>query len=246
MYLTQPLRRALQQYPDRIVVRYLGRQRSCREFGERVARLAGALQRLGLRPGDRVSMLGLNSDIYLEYQMGVLWAGGVLNPCNIRWAPAEVIYSLDDCATTILLVDEAFRPLAAALKAGAKTLREVIYCGDGAVPEGMHGYEALLAASAAVPDAQRGDDDLAGIFYTGGTTGFPKGVMLSHANLYCQALTLVAEGTVREGGTYLHAAPMFFRPLMRTCRLVGAPLNPATDAEDKTACSRASTPGRWR
>jgi acyl-CoA synthetase (AMP-forming)/AMP-acid ligase II len=66
-------------------VRYGGRQRTFRELVDRVARLAGALQALGMEPGGRVAMLSLNSDRYLEYQMAVPWGGGVLNPCNTRW-----------------------------------------------------------------------------------------------------------------------------------------------------------------
>ncbi|MGI9133897.1 MAG: long-chain-fatty-acid--CoA ligase [Rhodoferax sp.] len=209
MYLTQALHRAVQQFPDRAAVRFLGKQRSYREFAERVARLAGALQQLGMRPGDRVGMLGLNSDLYLEYQMGVVWGGGALNPCNIRWSPAEIAYSLDDCDTQILLVDAMFAPMVEKLRASSKVLREVIYCGDGATPAAMHSYEALLEASAPVPDAGRNGNDLAGVFYTGGTTGHPKGVMLSHANLYFMAMVLVFEGATYEGATYLHAAPMF-------------------------------------
>ncbi|MCY1401915.1 Long-chain-fatty-acid--CoA ligase [compost metagenome] len=73
----------------------------------------------------------------------------------------------------------------------------------------MHGYEALLAGVAPVADAARRGDDLLGIFYTGGTTGFPKGVMLSHANLCSAGLALHSEGLSAPGGTYLHAAPMF-------------------------------------
>lgn len=209
MYLTQTLHRAVQQHPDRIAVRFGDRKQTFREFAERVARLAGTLQALGMRSGDRVAMLSRNSDLYLEYLMGVPWGGGVLNPCNTRWSAAEILYSLDDSGSTILLVDETFRPLAEQLRSDASTLREVIYCGNGDVPAGMHGYEALLAAADPVLDAGRRGDDLVGIFYTGGTTGFPKGVMLSHTNICSSGMAMLAGGLATPDGTYLHAAPMF-------------------------------------
>ena len=209
MYLTQALHRAVQQHPERTAVRFGERSRTFREFADRVARLAGALQSLGIKAGDRVAMLSLNSDRYLEYQMAVPWAGGVLNPCNTRWSAAEIVYSLDDSGSTLLLVDENFRPMIEGLRRDAKSLREVIYCGDAQAPAGTHDYEALIAASAPVPDAVRRGDDLAGIFYTGGTTGFPKGVMLSHTNLCSSGLAMRADGLATPNGTYLHAAPMF-------------------------------------
>ncbi|SCK16722.1 long-chain acyl-CoA synthetase [Variovorax sp. HW608] len=209
MYLTQALHRAVQQKPDRIAVRFGSRSRSFREFAERVARLAGALQKLGMKEGDRVAMLALNSDRYLEYQMAVPWGGGVLNPCNIRWSGPEILYSLNDSGSTILLVDDTFRPLVEAIRKDAATLRELIYCGERETPAGMLNYEALLDTAQPVPDAARRGDDLAGIFYTGGTTGFPKGVMLSHTNLCSSGLALHSEGLASDGGSYLHAAPMF-------------------------------------
>ena len=209
MYMTQALHRAVQQNPDKVAVRFAGRTRTFRDHAERVARLASALQQLGMRTGDRVAMLSLNSERYLEYQMAVPWGGGVLNPCNIRWSAAEILYSLEDSGSSILLVDETFRPMVDGMRGQCRSLREVIYCGDGPTPAGMHSYEGLLDAAAPVPDAGRCDEDLAGIFYTGGTTGFPKGVMLSHTNLCSSGLALHAEHLAPPGGCYLHAAPMF-------------------------------------
>ncbi len=209
MYLTQPLHRSVQQHPDRIAVRWGEKSRSFGEFAERVARFAAALQQLGVQPGDRVAMLSLNSERYLEYQMAVPWAGAVLNPCNIRWSPAEILYSLEDSGSVVLLVDDTFKGMVQQFRRESTTLREFIHCGDGKPPEGMHSYEALVAQNKPVPDALRRGDDLAGIFYTGGTTGFPKGVMLSHTNLCISGLAARAEGLARPGGTYLHAAPMF-------------------------------------
>ena len=209
MYMTQALHRAVQQRPDQIAVRFGDRARTFREFADRVARLAGALQGLGLRPGGRVAMLALNSDRYLEYQMAVPWAGGVLNPCNIRWSAAEIAYSLDDSETAILLVDDALLTLVNSIRESSACLRQFVYCGEGEAPAGMHDYETLIAGTAPVADAVRRGEDLAGIFYTGGTTGFPKGVMLSHDNLVSSALGIASDGMGPPGSVYLHAAPMF-------------------------------------
>ena len=209
MYLTQGLHRALQQHPDRTAVMFGAVRRSFTELADRVARYAGALQALGMAPGDRVAMLAMNSDRYLEYQLGVPWGGGVLNPCNVRWSVAEIVYSLVDSGSTLLVVDRHFAGQVEAIRQGTPSIREVIYADDGPVPPGLHDYEALLAAQAPIADVRRNGDDLLGIFYTGGTTGFPKGVMLSHANLFASGMSLLGEGISPRGGVYMHAAPMF-------------------------------------
>lgn len=209
MYLTQNLRRSVQQTPDAVATVYQGRRRTFAQLGDRVARLAGALRELGLKPGDRVGMVALNSDWYLEYYLGVYWAGGVVNPINTRWSAAEIAYSLTDCQTRLLLVDDAFAGMVDDLRGRSPELATVIHVGNGAAPAGMHSYEALVAAAAPAEDALRGGEDLAGVFYTGGTTGSPKGAMLSHRNIFTNSVAMVAEGAIRPGCVGLHAAPMF-------------------------------------
>lgn len=118
--------------------------------------------------------------------------GGVLNPVNIRWEAVEIAYSLNDSGTVCLLIDDVFVGTADVLRQQCPALRWLVYCGEGSVPDGMVGYEDLISRHRPVPDARRSGDDLAGLFYTGGTTGFPKGVMLSHRNMVTSTLGLLA------------------------------------------------------
>ena len=137
--------------------------------------------------GDRVAMLALNSDRYLEYYFAIPWAGAVVVPMNIRWSPAENAYSLNDSGARVMIVDDAFIALVPKILAEA-TVDTLIYAGDGETPEGMLSYEALIAENAPAEDAGRAGEDLAGIFYTGGTTGYPKGVMLPHRGLWSSSV----------------------------------------------------------
>lgn len=241
MYLTQPLHKASRERPEAIAVVCGARRRSFAGLTDRVARLAGALQQLGMRSGDRVGMMSLNSDRYVEYLYGVWWAGGVINPINIRWSAREVAYSLDDCDTKILLVDDSFVATAQSLRQVSVSLQTLVYVGDGEVPQGMLGFEALLASAGPVEDSMRMNADLAAVMYTGGTTGLPKGVMLTHTNIYVNALSAVAAVTRPPKSVGVQAAPMFhiggmgltIQLMLRLCKQVILP------TFDETAVLRA-------
>jgi acyl-CoA synthetase (AMP-forming)/AMP-acid ligase II len=210
MPMTMALHRAVQQYPDRTATIFGDRVRTYGESCQRIARLAGALRSLGVGDGDRIGILALNSDRYHEYLLAVPWAGAVVVPLNIRWSPVEVAYALRESGTRVLLVDDAFAPMVAALRAEWDGLTDLVFCGDGERPEDFLDYEQLVSESEPIEDTRRRDDDLFGLFYTGGTTGFPKGVMLSHRNVLSattNSITTVDFAT--RGGRLLHAAPMF-------------------------------------
>ncbi|OBB75889.1 long-chain fatty acid--CoA ligase [Mycobacterium sp. 852014-52144_SCH5372336] len=210
MHITQGLHRAAQARPHQIATVFGDRARTFCEQHDRVARLAAGLRALGITDGDRVAILALNSDRYSEYLLAVPWAGAAVNPVNIRWNPNEMAYALDDSGTRCLFVDDTFAETADWLQQNCPDLTTLVYCGDGSTPAGFVSHEDLITEHAPTPDARRSADDLAGLFYTGGTTGFPKGVMLSQRNMMTSALGTVATGQLLgEGSVLLHAAPMF-------------------------------------
>jgi acyl-CoA synthetase (AMP-forming)/AMP-acid ligase II len=174
-----------------------------------VSRLAGGLRGLGVETDDRVAILSLNSDKYLQVMLAVPWADAVVVPVNIRWSVKEIAYSLVDSGASVLFIDDAFLPMLPALREQCPALGEVVYCGERETPAGTVSLDELTTGSEPVADALRGGDELAGIFYTGGTTGFPKGVMLSHRSLLVSAYGSIASGAPAVGGAVLAAAPLF-------------------------------------
>lgn len=209
MQFTQGLHRAVQQRPKSIATVCQGRIKTYRDIHDRVARLAGGLVQLGIRRGDRVCILSLNSDRYLEAYLAIAWIGAVATPTNFRWSSAEIVYALNDSDCRAMIVDDHCAPQIEAIRNGCPLLQQVIFAGDGALPGGALAFEDLVATSAPIPDLEIAGDELFGIFYTGGTTGTPKGVMLSHLNVCSSALALMAEGAFLEGAMGLHTAPMF-------------------------------------
>ena len=207
MHLTQGLKRNVQIFGDELGTQDGARVRTWRECGDRVARLAGGLRAMGVSDGERVAVLSLNSDRYFEYFFAVPWAGGVFVPINIRLAPPEIAFWLNDSGAEILFVDDTFLDAVRALDGKLETVREFVYMGDGAAPDGMRAYEDMLLDP--IPDSMRGYEDLAGLFYTGGTTGRSKGVMLSHRNLVSNSYHIIPAMFYRPGMRYLHAPPMF-------------------------------------
>ncbi|MGE0232293.1 MAG: AMP-binding protein [Flavobacteriaceae bacterium] len=168
------------------------RRRTWEEIGSRVPRVAAALRGFGVRDGAFVAVLAMNSDRYLEMFYAVPWAGGAFAPMNIRWSAAENAYALEDCRAIVLCVDEHFADQGRELKAKFPQLKALIFIGEGTTPEGMVSYEDLILSTEPMEDANRKGDDLYAVFYTGGTTGQPKGVALSHQALSSAAVAWLA------------------------------------------------------
>lgn len=209
MYLTQALHRNVQQQADCVVTICGDRVRTHAQSVERISRLAGAIQALGAQRDDRIAILSLNSDYYHEFLCAVPWADTAFVPVNVRWSVPEIVYSLIESEAKQLFVDRTFAPMVQSIREQCPLIEQVIFADSGSVPEGMLGIDELIAGHERVADAHRRGDALAGIFYTGGTTGSPKGVMLSHRNLMTSAVGSATSGFLPDRGRLLHAAPMF-------------------------------------
>lgn len=178
------------------------------EHGMRVLRLANALRKeLGVEPGDRVAVMSLNSAGFEElYHAGMLGAC-VINPLNLRFAPRELTHVLSDSATKVVFVDVWFAGVIDSVREAAG-VQTVVLMGDGDVPHDSR-YEDLVAAGVEVAPAEPEEDDAALLMYTGGTTGLPKGVLLTQRNLMLTAYHIGMTIRVERDDVYLAQVPMF-------------------------------------
>ena len=219
MHLTQGLRRCVERRRDELALVFGQQKISWEQFETRVAKLAGGLRDLGLQPGDRVAMLAHNCPEYFEFNYGVLWAGGAIVPLNNKLPPDQLAYILDHSQTRFLIADEEFRSVIEGFLGKTSSLEQVIYFSSTSALELNKqvkveavkniSYEDLLGNANPLEDQLRGYEDMAGIFYTSGTTGTPKGVVLSHRNLVWNSMGGMLNTDLDEGTVYLHATPLF-------------------------------------
>lgn len=207
MYLIQGLNRAVTINPNGVATISRDRRQTWAELADRVTRLAGGLARLGIGRGDRVALLALNCDRYLEVMYAVPAMGAIIVPLNTRLAPAEIAFILGDSGAKALILDDAFADVPKKLS-NLFSIEHLIHIGDGPVPDGMRHVNAVLDEPRDL-NCLAGGDAAAGIFYTGGTTGRSKGVMLSHRNLVTNAVNITFALGYRFDTVYLHVAPMF-------------------------------------
>ena len=202
--------RAAMFFGDKIGVIDGEAQFTYREFATRTHRLANALVELGVEAGDRVSFITFNTHHLLEAYYGVIEAGAVLNPINIRLAPHEIEYILGHAASKVVFVHRDFAPLVEEIRPRLAPRPTVVVL-DGE-PGGIadHEYEALLASGSTDPRHPDIDENaMAELFYTSGTTGLPKGVAMTHRELYLHSLAAEIGLGFTEDDVVLHVVPLF-------------------------------------
>ena len=189
-WTNQLARHALMQ-PDATALRHLGRTTTWAELDRRVAALAGALSRRGVRFGDRVLILMLNRTEFIESFLAANKLGAIAVPVNFRMTPREIAFLIEDCDATVLIAESVLAKVATAVRDLEPKLETVVVAG-GAADDGVLDYDDLLAEDgepAAPVDIP--NDSPALIMYTSGTTGRPKGAVLTHTNLAGQAMTFL-------------------------------------------------------
>ena len=207
------LRYAAQQYPRRTAVVCNEERFTYAQMADRVSRLAGALRQAGIQPGDRVAFLSSNCHRLLEAYYGVLEARAVLLPLNIRLTPGELGYILNDSGATALFVEKQFLAVAEAFRKDIPSVKLICQL-DGAPAApwlSPKNYDALLAAATPhFADISSIDENsLSELFYTSGTSANPKGVMLTHRNVYLHALHVCLGLQIERGAVELHTIPLF-------------------------------------
>lgn len=205
-------RRRAQLSPDRIAWTFEGTHTTFAELDSRVERLAAALRARGVERGDRVAYLGANHPALLETLFATGRIGAVAVILNARLSPREVDYILGDCTPRALVLGEEQLPLLENLESGRRPA--VIVAVEGVDPDRpgqVEDFEAVVASGrgSAPAHTEVARDDACLIMYTSGTTGRPKGAVLSHGNMLFSALNVVLATDLRPDDVCLAVAPLF-------------------------------------
>jgi len=196
-------------YPHRTAITDGEKRLTYKEFVDRTYSLMHVLPDLGLSKGDRVACLISNKPEYMELYFAITGSGMIIVPLNFRLGPDELRYILENSGASAIFVEKQFLPNTEALRPVLKGIRALV-CLGGRSDQGYLDYESLVSSyPTEKPEGiQVSEDDLADLTYTSGTTGRPKGVMLTHRNMVTQAFQITGFSLKFEGerdcimGTY--------------------------------------------
>ena len=178
--------------PDRVAIRFEGKSTTWGELDDRIRRVAAGLHARGVHKGDRVAILMLNRPEFVELALAANAIGAIAVPVNFRLAPEEAAYVLRHSDAKIVVTDAPLAALAAAAVTAAGTTTRIVTVGvPDSAAESFIAFDELLDCATDAPAVDIDERDVALIMYTSGTTGRPKGAMLTHLNLLMQSFTAI-------------------------------------------------------
>ncbi|WP_204806151.1 fatty-acid--CoA ligase FadD5 [Mycobacterium riyadhense] len=189
-WVNQLERHAMMQ-PDAPALRFVGHTVTWAALRRRVAALAGALSRRGVGFGDRVMILMLNRTEFVESVLAANMLGAIAVPLNFRLTPTEIAFLVEDCGARVMITEAVLAPVATNVRDIQPTVNVIAVAG-GSTDDSVLGYDDLITEPGDAPEpADIPNDSPALIMYTSGTTGHPKGAVLTHANLTGQTMTML-------------------------------------------------------
>ena len=213
MILPETLRKADKFFPKKKAIVCGGKRWEYGVFAQRVACLAQHLKSSGVERKDHVAILHPNCHYFLESYYGIAQVGAASVPINHRLSPREIAFILRDSESKALIVDPAFEKQVDAMREEIDGIHQILWTGNGMKtgdPRDVDYERGIESASPCrLSEPPAGEEDIAQIYYTSGTTGRPKGVMLSHRNVCTHALGTIGELHLTDRDVWIHAAPLF-------------------------------------
>ena len=212
MILTEPLMKALKFFPQKEAIVCGGKRLTYQEFYDRVNHLSHCLKSFGVKKNDKVAILHPNCHYFLEAYYGITQIGAISVPINYRLSPEEIAFILQDSESKVLIANPMFQKQVDSIRKKTLKINKTLWTEEGVIdePRGLNYEEAInIANSDSIFETHATDEDIAQIYYTSGTTGRPKGVMLSHKNVTTHALGTIAEIHLTDRDVWIHVAPLF-------------------------------------
>ncbi len=225
MVLPEILAKAVKLFPQKRAIVCRGKHWTYQEFCGRIHQLSRSLKRIGLKKDDKVAILHPNCHTFLEAYYAIPQIGAISVPINTRLSPGEIAFILQDSESKVLIADPMFRDQLDPIRKEIRGIKKILWTGEDPSnsslpdPRGRTrmnhsidlNYEKALQQedSAALPAPPIDGEDIAQIYYTSGTTGRPKGVMLSHKNVMTHALGTIAEVHLTDSDVWVHVAALF-------------------------------------
>ena len=201
-------RKGAERFGDKEAVVYEGTRLSYREFNDRINRLGHAMKGLGFKEGDRLTVLAENSHKYLEVYFAASKMGMSVTPINFRLSDAEIVHIVNDSEATLYFAGDTYEERSRALGKDMRNIRTWIAMDNPS--EGFLSYEERIKeASDQEPQTELDENEMVILMYTGGTTGLPKGVMLSHRNIMTATLAMNLIMGITPDDSTCYVLPLF-------------------------------------